>query len=63
MHLQIPILGAQVVNDRGDEYGTVSQIIVHSDGLVYIVIDEYEEPEDGAKEPIPFKVVSNDSVL
>ena len=63
MHLPIPILGAQVVNEQGEEFGVVSQIVIHSDGLVYIVLEEEEEPDDGAKEPIPFKVVSNDSVL
>lgn len=59
MHLPIPILGAQVVNEQGDELGIVDHIVIMN-GLVYIVVEEEEEPDDGAKEPIPFKVVSNE---
>jgi (2Fe-2S) ferredoxin len=62
MHLPVPILGAQVVNEEGEWYGTVDHIEIR-EGIVFLVLSEDEEPDDGAKEPIPFKVVSNDSVL
>ena len=61
MHLPIPIIGAQVVNEQGEEYGQIDHILI-IDNTVYLVISD-EEPEDGAKEPLPFKVVNNDSVL
>ena len=62
MHLPVPILGAQVVSEEGEWYGVVDHIEIR-EGVVFLVLQEDEEPEDGAKEPIPFKVIKNDSVL
>ena len=62
MHLPVPIEGAQVVNEEGEWYGIVDHIEIR-EGIVFLVLREDEEPDDGAKEPIPFKVISNDSVL
>jgi hypothetical protein len=58
----VPILGAQVVNEEGEWYGIVDHIEIR-EGIVFLVLAENEEPDDGAKEPIPFKVIKNDSVL
>ena len=62
MHLPVPIQGAQVVSEEGEYFGEVDHIEIR-EGIVFLVLAEDEEPDDGAKEPIPFKVVSNDSVL
>lgn len=61
-NLLVPILGAHVVNDQHDYFGYVDHIEIR-EGIVFLVLCEEEEPDDGAKEPIPFKVVRNDSVL
>lgn len=62
MQLQLPLKNALVVDEDGNEFGRVDHI-VWMDNQVFVVIVGDEEPEDGAKEPIPLRVVSNDSVL